>query len=78
MKGYLLSIETDRSIVEVDTRSKKEKNMKAVVQRDENGQIVGEYPSISSAQRETGIRNISDCVLGKRKTAGGYTWHAAE
>lgn len=41
-------------------------------------EVVGEFPSISSAQRVTGIKNISECLSGNRKTAGGYEWRHAE
>lgn len=38
--------------------------------------IVKTYPSISQAERETGIfkESISQVCSGKRKTAGGYIW----
>ena len=49
-------------------------NEAKVEQIDENGKCICVYDSISEAQRKTGIYNISDCVLGKRKKAGGYKW----
>lgn len=35
------------------------------------------YGSVSEASRETGINrvSISDCCLGKQKTAGGFRWY---
>lgn len=45
-----------------------------VEQIDLDGNVVCRYHSISEAQRQTGINNISICTLGKRKTAGGYKW----
>lgn len=32
------------------------------------------YESIADAGNRTGIRHISDCCIGRYKTAGGYTW----
>ena len=38
--------------------------------------VVNIYKSVSHAVRETGIHqgNISSCLNGRRKTAGGYRW----
>ena len=77
MLGILVSIEGRGLRVRIDTRSKKEKNMIPVLQIKGN-KIIGEFPSISSAQRVTGIRNISECLSGNRRTAGGYKWSRAE
>lgn len=49
-------------------------NEVSVVQIDLDGNVINKYISISDATRKTGIKNISSCVCGKRKTAGGYTW----
>lgn len=34
------------------------------------------YPSVHEAERQTGIHqgHISECINGKRKTAGGFRW----
>ncbi len=32
------------------------------------------YDSIAEAKKQTGIKNISICLIGKRITAGGYKW----
>lgn len=77
MLGILVWIEGSSLEVRIDTRSKREKNMMPVLQIKEN-EVVGEFPSISSAQRVTGIKNISECLSGNRKTAGGYIWRHAE
>lgn len=39
----------------------------------ETGEV---YPSVSEAERQTGVhrQHISDCLNGKRQTAGGYHW----
>lgn len=72
--GVFIHIENDEYRVIIDTRSKREKNLKAVRQRELDGSHVLDYPSIAAAQKLTGIKNISDCVLGKRQSAGGYLW----
>ena len=43
---------------------------------DANGLSIKKYPSITEASRETGIKsgNISKCINGYKKTAGGYVW----
>ena len=55
---------------------KNRKALKAVLQLDLNGVIIGEYYSCAKAARETGfaIQNIHYCAQGKSKTCGGYTW----
>lgn len=40
-------------------------------------QIIAVYPSMSEAERATGIFHIVDVVNGKRKQAGGYYWSKA-
>ena len=37
----------------------------------ETGQI---YDSIMDAEKSTGIKHISSCANGKRKSAGGFHW----
>lgn len=43
---------------------------------DSDGNLINEYPSMCEAQRQTGIpqQNISRCIYGKCKRAGGYVW----
>ena len=36
------------------------------------------YPSIAEAVRQTGVKNISNCCHGRKKTAGGCTWKLQE
>ena len=49
-------------------------NSKPVYQFDENNHLVGIHESVSRATKDTGIKHISCCCLGKRKTAGGFIW----
>lgn len=66
----------------VESRKGKMKNnpllSKAVLMVSKDGTVLKEFPSLSEAQRQTGIanQNISDCIYGKRnhRTAGGYVW----
>lgn len=53
-------------------------NCTKVVQKDKDKNIIiRTYTSISEARRDTGINNISACLRGKQKTAGGYIWEYA-
>lgn len=47
---------------------------KRVIQMDQNGNYINEYPSLQEAQRVLKISHIWDCIVGKRKTAGGFLW----
>lgn len=47
---------------------------KTVYQYDLDGNFVKEYESVTIAQQETGINNISSCCLGKNKHAGWSYW----
>ena len=41
---------------------------------DIDGNIIKIHDTIQGAQRELGISHIWDCVVGRRKHAGGYKW----
>lgn len=45
-----------------------------VIQKTLQGEIVGSYPTLAEAQRQTGIGHIRDVCVGNRMTAGGYRW----
>lgn len=49
---------------------------KPVLQLSLDGFLINEFVSLYEAKRHTGISNgnISACILGKRKKAGGYLW----
>lgn len=51
-------------------------NKICVVQKDHDNVEIGRYESMLDASKQTGvdISNISRCVRGERKTAGGYRW----
>ena len=62
----------------------KEKNRvdlsKPVIQISVSGDYINVYPSAREAYRKTGVHymNISKCLTGKRKSAGGYIWKYKE
>ena len=49
---------------------------KVVLQYDKSGNFIREWPSASEVERQTGFaqNNISDCCLGKRRSAYEYVW----
>lgn len=48
--------------------------MVQIDQYDLNWNLVHTYISITEARKITGIKNISNVLLGKRRSAGGYYW----
>ena len=50
------------------------KPRKMVYQFNLDKKLIARYESVNEAFRQTKIRHISECALGKRKTAGGYFW----
>lgn len=47
---------------------------KPVHQFDLNNNYIKTYPSVSEAMRQTNIKTIFFCVLGKTKKSGGFIW----
>jgi hypothetical protein len=47
---------------------------KPVLQYDMNGNLIREWPSVSSAKRELKIFHIDACCRGIRNHAGGFKW----
>lgn len=47
---------------------------KPVIQYDLNENFIKEWPSIAEAKRWLGSGDITGCVNGKQKQAGGYVW----
>lgn len=52
-------------------------NTKTVYQYTKSGEFVAKYPSTMAVKRATGI-DVSSCVRGLTKTAGGYVWRYKE
>ena len=52
------------------------KKRKEIIQFSKNGDKINEFISLTEAGRKTDINNshISQCCLGKRKSAGGFIW----
>ena len=50
--------------------------MKPIIQKDVNGNVVGTYFSMHEAERKTGVNrnNIRECANGKRKYSKGFSW----
>ncbi len=49
----------------------------AIAQIDpESAKVINKFNSALEAEKETGINNanISHCLVGRRPTAGGYSW----
>ena len=51
---------------------------KSVLQYDLDGNFIKEYPSTKEAERQTGIKHISECCLGVYKQMKGYIWKYKE
>jgi hypothetical protein len=49
---------------------------KSVVKLDLNGNFIKEYSSIQEAMGDMEVKTskISECCIGRRKTAGGFKW----
>ena len=48
---------------------------KPVLQIDKGtNEVIAEFPSVSEAERQLGISDVSNCCTGKQKTCGGYKW----
>lgn len=62
---------SDRTAQKIST---KERFSKPVEQYTKNMIYVAEYSSTREAEKQTGIKHISECCQGKYKTAGGYIW----
>ncbi len=54
-------------------------NHKAVNKIDiKTGEIVETFESVKAAMKSTGLTNISHCLTGRNKTAGGFIWKEVE
>ncbi len=51
---------------------------KRVIQKTKSGETVAEFISVNEATRKTNIRHIHEVCIGKRTSAGGYTWEFKE
>ena len=59
-----------------ETQINDKNKSKAVQMFDRQGNLLETFPSTHEAERITGIaqQSISQCCLGKLKSAGGYVW----
>lgn len=58
------------------TERRSQKRMKKLLQLSIDGILLKKWDGLALASRETGynFKNISQCCLGKRKTANGFIW----
>lgn len=54
----------------------KDNPLSKIVLQIKDGEIISEFYGTAEAERKTGVRNgnISNCCLGRCKSAGGYQW----
>ena len=62
-----------------DTRMKNKIGFKSVIQYGLDGGFISSYESTASAARAVGCRQgaISNCCIGRAKSAGGFHWEYA-
>ena len=53
-------------------------NRRKIIQLTLDGYFIREWSSINEAQSELGIKHISCCCSGERKTSGGFKWKYKE
>ena len=75
-KGMIFSDEHKLALREANTKA----HGRAISQYDKENVFIKTFRSISEAARETGISqpNISSCLAGKTKSAGGFHWKYAK
>lgn len=58
----------------------KENKIKSIIQLDLDGNFIKEWKSAKEVEEKINIsrKNISQCITGKNKTAGGYKWLTKE
>ena len=58
----------------------KENKIKSIIQLDLDGNSIKEWKSAKEVEEKINIsrKNISQCITGKNKTAGGYKWLTKE
>ena len=89
LKGRKLSEEHKKKIAEKlkgrkqseeHIKKRAEKTSKPVYSIDKESGLITYWESIREAENCTGISkgNICDCLKGRQKSAGGYTWHYVE
>ena len=69
-----------RRVLDAYKKNNRQKQEKITLQYTKDGEFIAEYPSASEADRQTGIsfKKISQCCLGKIKTAGGFVFKYKE
>jgi group I intron endonuclease len=75
-ESKLKTIQAVKSISKEKRIEMVKNSQKPVIQFTKEMNMIKEYPSIQIASKSTGVRHdsISQCCLGKNKTAGGFIW----
>ena len=65
-----------QKLKEKDDIEVKSNNKRAILQLDDDGNIIREYDSVTNASNEVGVspKSIRDAAKGVQKHAGGYVW----
>lgn len=64
----------DNFIWEYKDKPDKMKHGKIILQLDQNNNIIKEWETATKAKQTTGFKGISECLVGRGKSAGGYVW----
>lgn len=66
----------EEPIIESETDTKPISGSKALLQYDDQGNLIHRYESVNEAERIIGInsKSLRDCAYGRQKHAGGYVW----
>lgn len=80
IKGYSLSTkgrkhteEAKRKMSE-SLKGRESKKKRKIKQMDKNRNLIKEFESITEATQVTGIKGISNALIGRAKSAGGFLW----
>ncbi len=70
----------EEPIIESETDTKPISGSKALLQYDDQGNLIHRYESVNEAERITGInsKSLRDCAYGRQKHAGGFVWKYEE
>lgn len=70
----------EEPVIEPETDTKPIPGSKALLQYDDQGNLIHRYESVNEAERITGInsKSLRDCAYGRQKHAGGFVWKYEE
>ena len=75
-KKFTAAEKKEEPIIESETDTKPISGSKALLQYDDQGNLIHRYESVNEAERITGInsKSLRDCAYGRQKHAGGFVW----